>query len=162
MNILDAFYKTVHDAPGGCEAMAVRLGMSPQILRNKANPNNSANRVLLEDADQVMGITNDLRILYALAANHSHVCVKVDPASGASDLAVLELVVQVMAGHGEVGDEVLRTLSDGRVEWHEIERVRTSVFRATQAMQQLVARLEGMAEPRPGQGNAGSGGRSRA
>jgi hypothetical protein len=146
MNILDAFYKTVHQAAGGCEAIAVRLGMSAQILRNKANPNNSANRVLLEDADQVMGITGDVRVLHALAANHSHVCIRVDPAASSSDLAVLELVVQVMTGNGEVGAEVNRTLADGRVERHEIAAVKAAVYRSNQAMQQLVERLEGMAE----------------
>ena len=147
MNILDAFYRTVHDAAGGCETLAVRLGMSAQILRNKANPNSHTNKVLLEDADQVMGITGDLRVLHALAANHGHVCVKIDQSSASSDLAVLELVVQVMAGHGDVGDEVLRTLADSRVEHHEIKAVKAAIYRANQAMQQLVARLEDMAEP---------------
>ncbi|TWI65187.1 phage regulatory protein CII [Pseudoduganella lurida] len=146
MNILDAFYRTVHDAVGGCEALAVRLGMSAQILRNKANPNNPANRVLLEDVDQVMGITGDIRVLHALAANHGHVCVRTDPAASASDLAVLELVVQVMTGNGDVGAEVNRTLADGRVERHEIEAVEAAVYRTNQAMQQLVERLKGMAE----------------
>ncbi len=146
MNILDAFHKTVHQAPGGCEAMAVRLGMSPQILRNKANPNNTANKVLLEDADQVIGITGDMRVLHALAANHSHVCVKIDPAATASDLAVLELVVQVMTSNGDVGAEVNRTLADGRVEQHEIKAVEAAVYRTNQAMQQLVDRLKSMAQ----------------
>jgi hypothetical protein len=146
MNILDAFHKTVHGAAGGCEAMAVRLGMSAQILRNKANPNNSANRVLLEDADQVMGITGDVQVLHALAANHSHVCIRIDPAASSSDLAVLELVVQVMTGNGDVGAEVNRTLADGRVERHEIAAVEAAVYRSNQAMQQLVERLKGMAE----------------
>jgi hypothetical protein len=147
MNILDAFYRTVHDAVGGCEALAVRLGMSAQILRNKANPNTTGNRVLLEDADLVMGITGDVRVLHALAGKHGHVCVRIDPAAGASDLAVLELVVKVMAGHGDVGDEVLRALADGRVEQREIKEVEGAVYRANQAMQQLVARLKDMAEP---------------
>lgn len=146
MNILDAFYRSVHDAVGGCEALAIRLGMSAQILRNKANPNNTTNRVLLEDVDQVMGITGDARVLHALAANHGYVCVKIDSDTPASDLAVLELVVQVMAGHGNVGDEVLRTLADGRIELHEIRAVEAAVYRANQGMYQLVARLKEMAD----------------
>lgn len=147
MNILDAFYRTVHDAIGGCEALAVRLGMSAQILRNKANPNNTGNRVLLEDVDQVMGITGDVRVLHALAANHGYVCVKVEGELLSSDQTVLESLAQVMTGHGDVGKEVFHTLADGRVERYEVENVRAAIYRANQAMQQMLVRLDGMVEP---------------
>ncbi len=39
LNILDAAHKVIHGYPGGCESLAPRLGMAPQVLRNKANPN---------------------------------------------------------------------------------------------------------------------------
>jgi hypothetical protein len=145
MNILDAFYRTVHDAVGGCEALAVRLGMSAQILRNKANPNNAANKPLLEDADQVMGLTGDMRILHALASKHGHICVRIDSDVPASDLAVLEVVVQVMGSHGDVGREVYRSLEDSRIEPYEIAAVEAKVYEANRAMQQLLARLRELA-----------------
>ncbi|UGQ45093.1 hypothetical protein LSQ66_14970 [Massilia endophytica] len=119
--------------------------MSAQILRNKANPNNMSNRVLLEDADQVMGITGDMRVLHALAANHSHVCVKVDPAAPVSDLGLLDLVVKVMTSNGDVGAEVSAALMDGRIDAAEIEKVREAVYRSNQAMHQLLDRLEQIA-----------------
>lgn len=146
MNVLDAFYQTVHGAPGGCEALAPRMGMSPAILRNKANVNSVTNKPTLEDVDRVMGLTGDLSVLHALAANHSHVCVRVSAEAAASDLAVLELVTLVWTSNGCVGAEVNRTLADGRVDRDEIERVRSAIYRTNQAMQQLAARLEEMAE----------------
>lgn len=146
MNILDAFHSTVHGAAGGVEALAVRLGMSAQILRNKANPNNTANRVLLEDADRVMGITEDFQVLHALAANHGFVCIKVDSDISSCDMAVLEVVTRIWGASGEVGTEVHSALADGRIEPHEIARVNDAVFKVHQALEQLRVRMAGMAE----------------
>lgn len=149
MSPQDAFHETVHAALGGCEALAVRLNMSPAVLRNKANPNTIANRVTLEDADRVMGLTGNCAVLDALAANHGRVCIKVDDAATASDIAVLELVTQVWSANGEVGAEVHRTLADGVVEPHEVDRVRAAVYRTQKALLEVVARLDGMIETKP-------------
>lgn len=151
MNPRDAFHATVHETPGGCEALAIRLGMSAVILRNKANVNHAHNKPMLDDIDRVMGITGDHRVLHALAQNHGYVCFRMGDDATASDMAVLELVTQVWTTNGEVGAEVNRTLSDGRVDQDEVARVRVAVYRAQQALLEVVARLDGMAEksPRP-------------
>lgn len=146
MNILDAFYNTVHRAPGGVESLAIRMGMSAQILRNKALPSNTTNKVSLEDADRAMALTGDHELLHALARSHGFVCVRVEDDATASDLAVLEMVTKVWAASGEVGSEVHATLADGVVEKHEIERVDEAVYRVTRCLNQMVARLKGMAE----------------
>lgn len=146
MNTLDAFYHTVHDANGGLESLATRLNMSAQVLRNKANPNNAANKPLLDEADRVMGLTGDYRILHAMAMNHGHVCVKVDSEGSASDLAVLELVTHVWQSNGDVGSAVHETLADGKVEKHEIAKVRQAIYRTQKALNEMLIRLEGMAQ----------------
>lgn len=149
MNPRDAFHHTVHEAPGGCEALAVRLGMSAVILRNKANVNHDHNKPMLDDVDRVMAITGDHRVLHALAKNHGYVCFKVDESATASDMAVLELVTQVWTTNGEVGAEVNRTLADGRVDLDEVELVRAAVYKAQQTLLELQGRLAGMAEKVP-------------
>lgn len=146
MNARDAFHLTVHEAPGGCEALAVRMGMSAAVLRNKANVNSVTNKPMLDDVDRAMGITGDHRVLHALAQNHGYVCFRMGDEATASDMAVLELVTQVWTTNGEVGAEVNRTLADGRVDRHEVERVRAAVYRAQQALLEVVARLDGMAQ----------------
>lgn len=146
MTPLDAFYNTVHDADGGPEALAARLGMSAQVLRNKANPNNSANKPLLDDADRVMGLTGDFRILEALAASHRRVCIEIPEDGDACDLAILELVTHVWQRNGDVGAAVHQTLADGKVEKQEIARVRQAVYKTQQALNEMLMRLEGMAE----------------
>lgn len=146
MNTHDAFHETVHGAPGGCEALAVRLGMSAAVLRNKANPNTAANIVGLRDVERVMTLTENYSVLHALAQNHGHVCIQVESDASASDMAVLEMVTKVWSAGGEVAAEVHATLADGRVEPHEIVRVEASVYRTVQALNAMVARLKGMAE----------------
>lgn len=146
MNHLDAFHKTVHTAPGGCDALAPRMGMSAAILRNKANPNSATNKPTLDEADRLMGVTGVHDILHALAANHGFVCVRVEEGASAADMAVLEMVTQVWQTNGEVGTEVNQALADGRITRHEVDRVREAVRRAERALESVVARLEGMAE----------------
>lgn len=146
MNIRDAFYQSVHSAPGGVEPLAVRMGMSAAILRNKANVNSVTNKPMLEDADKVMALTGDYSVLHALALNHGHVCFKMGEHSTASDMAVLELVTQVWTTQGAVGAEVNKALADGRVDHNEVAQIRVAVYRAQKALMEVVARLEGMAE----------------
>lgn len=43
MNVTDAAYVTVHQYPGGSEALTPRLGMSAAVLRGKVNPNGDSN-----------------------------------------------------------------------------------------------------------------------
>ncbi len=146
MDVQDAFYHTVHDYKGGAEALAPRMGVSPAILRNKADPRKEHNKPMLADADKVMGLTGDYRILHSLAANHNHVCIKVDPKGTASDLAILELVTHVWQSNGDVGSAVHAALADGRVERCELKKVRAAIYKTQQALNEMLVRLEEMAE----------------
>lgn len=146
MNTHDAFHDTVHSAPGGCEALAVRLGMSPAVLRNKANPNAVANIVGLRDAERVADLTGNYSVLHAWARQAGFVCVRVANDVVASDAALLEIVTLVMTTNGAVGASVYDALADGRIEPHEVALVKEKIYRATQVLHELGERMEGMAE----------------
>jgi hypothetical protein len=146
MNAHDAFHQTVHNAPGGHEALAARMNMSAAVLRNKANPNAAGNVVALRDVENVMGLTGDYSVLHALAKSVGFVCVKVTQDMPVSDVALLEIVTHAWTTHANVGVAVHEALADGRIERHEVERVKDQVFRATRVLHELVARMEGMAE----------------
>jgi hypothetical protein len=145
MNHLDAFHQTVHAAPGGCESLAPRMGMSAQVLRNKACPTNTTNKPTLDDADRLMGITGDYSVLHALAQNHGFVCTRIDE-QPASDMAVLEATTDIWSKLGDLGTEVHKALADGRIEQHELKSIETATFAAFRPMMQLLARVNGMAE----------------
>lgn len=144
MDVQLAFYRTAHSYKGGTDALGPLLGISGAILRNKANVNNPHNKPLLSEADLMMGVTGDYLILHTLAANHGHVCHKVDDSKAHGDLAILELITGLMSSHGHVGQAVTETLADGRVDRHELERVRNASYACIQQLSQMVARLESM------------------
>lgn len=146
MDVNQAFYHTVHRHPGGCESLAPMLGMTSAVLRNKANLHQQSNKASLADADAAMAITGNYLVLHTLARNHGFVCYRLECNHSPSDLAILELVAAVWGAHGEVGAAVMETLADGRVERHELERVKQAVYATTQRMQEMLGRLERIVE----------------
>jgi hypothetical protein len=145
MNYKDAFYKTVHDTPGGCEALAVRMGYTAGLLRNKANPNSTTNVLTMDDASRVMELTEDYAVLHALARRHGFVCAKVE-SQPASDMAVLESVTDIWQKLGQLGTQVHSALSDGQVDRDEVQHIEKAIFVSIRPMMELLARLNGMAE----------------
>lgn len=146
MTPIDAFYRTVHDHPGGCESLAPRMGMTAAVLRNKANPHNDSNKPLLVDADLAMAITGDYSILDALCANHGGVFVRLDPAKPASDMAVLEAMAKLWCHNGDFGQTIEQALEDGRIDQQEIKIIRDAAYRFHQSIEAICGRLGEMAE----------------
>lgn len=145
MNPADAFHSTVHSYPGGCEALAVRMGVVPAVLRNKANPNFEHNKPTLADADQVMALSGNFAVLHALAQNHGHVVVQVEAGAASSETAIVEAFTQVWVASGQVGAEVHAALADGRIEPHEMKKIEEAVYSTVQALHAMVARIKSMA-----------------
>lgn len=146
MNLSDAIYKTVHSAIGGLEALAVRMNIRTQIMRNKANPNSGANYFSPAELDMLLALTGDHSILHALAQNHGYVCVKIETELAPSDMAIIEMLAKLVSSTGDVGTELYAALADGVVEAHEVERVAEVAYRAKASLTTLVSRLKGMAE----------------
>lgn len=145
MEPLLAFFHTVHDA--GTVALADKLGMSADVLRNKADPKKSSNIVGLADADKVMAITGDFRVLKALAHAHGFLLVKApDDCRGESDMSVLEQMAGLMVSCGVFGKEVYDSLADGKITPDEIKRVQRAGQGVMTSVAEVGQRLEGMSE----------------
>lgn len=145
MNYKDAFHRTVHEAPGGCEALAVRLGYTAGLLRNKANPNSTTNVLTMDDASRVMELTGCHDVLHALARQHGFVCTKIDE-QPAGDMAVLESVTDLWAQLGIFGSEIHHALLDGKVDEKEVAAVDKAKFAVLRKVMQLCSRFNGMAQ----------------
>ncbi|MEM5384164.1 phage regulatory CII family protein [Paraburkholderia phymatum] len=146
MNILDTAHAVVHDYKGGCESLAPRVGMSAQVLRNKANPNTDTHHLTLRNAIDVTAMTDDDRILEAWARERGFALVKVPDVGNCNDAAIVELMGEAWATHGAVGKEICKTLEDGRVELREVDRVEQCIYKHAQVLFNISARLRGMAE----------------
>lgn len=147
MNVADAAYCVVHDYPGGAESLSPRIGVGAAVLRSKVNPNCTTHHLTLAEADRIMGVTGDLRILHALAASHGQVVIAPTKGGDCCDMAVLESVAAVWATHGTLGQAVHHALADGHLTQAEMEPVREAAYGLQQRLGELIGRLSGMAEP---------------
>lgn len=148
MNILDTVHSVAHDYPGGCESLAPRIGMSAAVLRSKVNPNTDTHQFTLLNAVAVTDKANDDRILDAWARERGYVLVKIPETENCSDGAVLELMAKTWETNGDIGKEVNRTFADGRVEEHEVARIKDRIFSHMSTLFGLFGRIKGMAEPK--------------
>lgn len=147
MNITTAADLTVHDYKGGSEALGAVIGMSPAVLRNKVNPNNNTHHLTLAEADRIVRLTGDARILSALAHANGYLLVKAPDSCGSdSDMSVLEQVAALMVANGKFGQEVYDALADGGVDLKEVERVMAAGHNVMEAVAEVARRLVGMAE----------------
>lgn len=140
----DALHMTVMSYPGGAEALASRLGMNAQILRNKINPNSTSHHPSLHDVEQIMHMTENPAVLHSLAKGIGYTCTKIMAEGEANDMAVLEHIAIIWKTNGHVGNEVHCALEDGRISQQELSRIKDAVHRTTTAMHDLIKRLEGM------------------
>ena len=150
MNPDDAFHALVHDYPGGSESLAPRMGMSPAVLRNKANPECATHLPTLRDVRKAMALSGDLRPLHALCGEFGGVLVSVGEGEPADDMAVLELIAAVWARNGDLGQAVHSALVDHVLTHVELALIQQAAYAAQERITTLVKRLEGMAQPARG------------
>lgn len=145
MNTTDAAYATVHDYPGGSESLGPRAGISPAVLRNKVNPNNTTHHLTFAEAQRIADLTGDYRMLQAWAHQAGFLLVKA-PEGNACDMAVLEQVVSLGVANGQFMQTIHAALADGVVDQDELRAIREAQRVVQTAAATVTKRVEGMAE----------------
>ena len=74
MSIDDAIYHTVHGYPGGVVALAARMGVSPNTLTHKANPNNATHHLHPAELVAMQQLSGNAAVLHAMAAALGYTC----------------------------------------------------------------------------------------
>ena len=143
--VADAAYNTVHDYPGGAEALAPRMGKSAKVLDSKVNRNEFKHHLTLHEAVQMMGLTGDHRMLRAICRHLGYL----DPIravvyEGIADEQLLELVAAVHSETGDVSRSLVAALADGQVSQREFEAFDEQTIEAMTALAELRDRLRGM------------------
>lgn len=138
MNAQDAAYDTVHQYPGGSVALAARLGMSDAVLRGKVNPNNDRNHLTLAEADRLIGLTGDHRILHALAATHGYT---LQEAGAREEGGVVIALLAAVSAQGGMTQTVSDAIADGLITPNEA----AAIDRLCAQVQASVASLAGQA-----------------
>ena len=155
MNVSDAAYHTVRNYPGGAEALATRLTridekgeqkcMAGAVLRSKVNPNTSTHHLTLAEADQIMAITGDHRILHALAGTHGYALVAVGAEQGAAATSLMQAVLGANAAEGSFDQKLAEALADDRISPRELAELTDLAVAQQAAMTRLVAKLSAVA-----------------
>ncbi|CAB3890180.1 phage regulatory CII family protein [Achromobacter piechaudii] len=146
MNITTAADLTVHEYKGGSESLGPLVGISAAVLRNKVNPNNTTHHLTLAEADRLVRLTGDARILSAFAHANGYLLVKAPDSCGESDMSVLEQIAALMIAHGRFGHEVYAALADGGVDAAEVVRVKAAGRSVMETVVAVETRLAGMAD----------------
>lgn len=145
MNTTDAAYATVHDYPGGSESLGPRVGISPAVLRNKVNPNNTTHHLTFAEAQRIADMTGDYRMLQAWAHEAGFLLVKA-PEGNTCDMAVLEQVVSLGVANGQFMQTIHSALADGVVDQDELKAIKEAKRVVQTAAATVAKRVEGMAQ----------------
>lgn len=123
MNVQDAAYHVVHAYEGGADALAVRLGTSAAVLRNKVNPTNDRNVLSLEEAVEITDFANDDRILYAWAAHRGKVLVDQADADAHTGRSLFACILGLNRGQGDMAKTLQDALADGKITPNELDAI---------------------------------------
>lgn len=143
MNTADAAYHTVHDYPGGSESLGPRVGISPAVLRNKVNQQNTTHHLTFAEAQRIAAMTADDRMLQAWAHERGYLLVKA-PDGNECDMAVLEQVVGLGVANGQFMQTIHTALADGKVDRQELQAIRTAEKAVQTAAATVSRRMEGL------------------
>lgn len=135
MDQLDiAIHQTAHDAPGGLNALARKIGMGEQVLRNKVCPTTDTHKLSLREAVAMMDAADDDSILAVLAGMRGYTLERQALPDAQSIVAA---VLSADAEHGDISREIQAALADGKLTEHERAAISQQIRDAHQALDAL-------------------------
>lgn len=144
-DVLKAFSSVVHDY--GVEEMASKIGMPTGTLYNKANVNEtSLHKPTLGEAVLVQVVSNDLRIVQAMAHVLGGVFLKLPQLNAVSDAALLEMVAEIHIQSGHFHHEIREALKDGKFSQAEHRDIHKKALGFITSVLEAVQRIEGMVD----------------
>lgn len=144
-DIQEAFRATCYGYAPGVEHLAALMGMTPGVLYNKCNVNDSShNQPTARDLVLVQVITGDKRVTHALANLLGGTFVDLAGITARGDDAVLDLVAAWMKEQGDLFAAFQEAYSDGVIDAKDFKRIRKEAYDVLQAVMSFVARVEAM------------------
>lgn len=146
-DIDQAKYAVVHDFKDGAERLATLIRMNLGTLYNKVNPSVETHHLSVDEAVSIQLATGDYRIVEAESRALGGVFVPILPANtNISDMALLDAWAEWHIETGETAAVIRDALSDGKIDRHEVEKIKTEMFEDFQRELQLLQRLEGICD----------------
>ncbi|WP_349569433.1 phage regulatory CII family protein [Azotobacter salinestris] len=138
---MDEFLKALHDAvlDAGAKDLARKMGVSHVSLLQRANPNNDAHRLNVEQFFQILLHADDVRPLQVLAAEFGFELVAKEKAQPQTLAAALLHMTKEVA---DVTRVVHDALEDGHVSQTEEALIRREIGHARQSLDVLEASVK--------------------
>lgn len=150
LTVPDAAYATVHEYPGGSDALAPRVDMNPRVLDSKVRPTCTTHHLSLKEAVRIMAVTGDHQILRAICRHLGYLDpVRAAVYDGIADEQLLELVTSLHAETGDVSRSLQAALLDGWVTSKEYEDFHEQLVESWTAGAELDDRLRDMVIDEP-------------
>lgn len=152
MNQHDALYTVARKYPGGVDALARALDMSPNVLRNKLAPTISSHHVTFEEVSLIVdcchkaGVGDAHLPLHALLVRHGMAAFVVPQPACAQQDDLSQTVCRVMSEVGDVAEAVSGALRDGVVTAVEADLIEREFHAALSALGAWRARLRMQAD----------------
>jgi hypothetical protein len=147
MNQHDALYKVARGYPGGVDALAQRMGISVNVLRNKLAPSIASHYPSFEEVSAIIehcqgaGVDDALLPLHALLVRHGMAAFVVPRPEQVSGDDLSQTVCLVMSQVGSVAAAVSGALMDGRVTPAEADLIEREFHGALAALGEWRARI---------------------
>ena len=131
----------------GIETTARALGITHQTLGKQLDPHEDATHLTVLRAQAIAAMYDSDCLAHAEAARRGGIFIPTPDLSGTSDVEVLTQYTRMMREFGEFSAVLEKSLSDGKIEPDEFQRLEKEMHDRIAAGAELVQRLRGMAEP---------------
>jgi hypothetical protein len=153
MNQHDALYTVARKYPGGMDALARELDISPNVLRNKLAPTIFSHYPSFEEVSRIVecchkaGVPDAHLPLHALLVRHGMAAFVVPQPGHTQEDDLSQTVCRVMSEVGAVAEAVSDALRDGTVTTAEADLIEREFHAALSALGAWRARLRAQVEP---------------
>jgi hypothetical protein len=153
MNQHDALYTVARKYPGGVDALARELDISPNVLRNKLAPTVASHYPSFEEVSRIVecchkaGLPDAHLPLHAMLVRHGMAAFVVPQPEQARQDDLSQTVCRVMSEVGDVAEAVSDALRDGVVTSAEADLIEREFHAALSALGAWRARLRHQDNP---------------
>lgn len=147
MNQHDALYKIARAYPGGLEALADKMDISANVLRNKLAPHIDSHYPSFEEVSNIIdlcakaGVKDALLPLHALLSRHGMAAFIIPEPAHITDDDLSQTVCRVMSQVGGVANAVSTALLDGVITDAEADLIEREFQGALTALAEWRARI---------------------
>lgn len=124
--------------------MAPRLDMSANVLQNKVSLTQTTHKLALHEAMKMQHITQDYRILHAMADELNHVAIPLPNFDGISDMELLDAYMDDITALGEFTASFQTSIADGSLTQRELDNVEAKSYEFINKHVALMSRLRSM------------------